>query len=48
MNPIITLLLEKDVVLLPEPGVGQVARIGLRLAGEEGVLRDVHRYVLWW
>lgn len=38
MNPIITLLLEEDVVLLPEPGVGQVTRVGLRLAGEEGVL----------
>lgn len=48
MNMIITLLLEEDVVLLPEPGVCQVARIGFRLAGEEGILRDVHRYVLWW
>lgn len=48
MNPIITLLLEEDVVLLPEPGVGQVTRVGLRLAGEEGILRDVHCNVLWW
>lgn len=48
MNPIITLLLEEDVVLLPEPGVGQVARVGLCLAGEEGVLRDVHCNVLRW
>lgn len=47
-KPIITLLLEEDVVLLPEPGVGQVARIGLRLAGEEGILRDVHCDVLRW
>lgn len=42
------LLLEEDVVLLPEPCVGQVARVGLRLAGEEGVLGDVDRDVLWW
>lgn len=48
MNPIITLLLEEDVVLLPEPAVGQVARVGFRLAGEEGVLRNVHCNVLWW
>ena len=42
------LLLEEDVVLLPEPGVGQVARVGLGLAGEEGVLGNVYRDVLWW
>lgn len=48
MNPIITLLLEEDIVLLPEPGVSQVARVGLRLAGEEGILRNVHCDVLWW
>lgn len=47
MNPIITLLLEEDIVLLPEPGVGQVAGVGLRLASEEGVLRDVHCDVHW-
>lgn len=37
-KPIITLLLEVDVVLLPEPGVGQVARVRLCLAGEECIL----------
>lgn len=41
------LLLEEDVVLLPEPGVGQVARIGLCLAREEGVTGDVHCDVFW-
>lgn len=29
MNPIITLLLEEDVVILPEPGVCEVAGVGL-------------------
>lgn len=48
MNPMGTLLLEEDVVLLPEPGVGQVARVGLGVAGEEGVLRDVDCDVHWW
>lgn len=38
INHIITLLLKEDVVLLQEPGIGKVARVGLRLAGEEGVL----------
>lgn len=33
-----TLLLEVDVVLLPEPGVGQVAGIRFSLAGEECIL----------
>lgn len=41
VNSIITLLLEVDVVLLPEPGVGQVARVRLRLAGEECILGNV-------
>lgn len=41
VNLIITLLLEVDVVLLPEPGVGQVARVRLRLAGEECILGNV-------
>lgn len=35
---VLSLLLEEDVVLLQEPGVGEVARVGLCLAGEEGVL----------
>lgn len=41
-----TLLLEVDVVLLPEPGVGQVARVRLGLAGEECILRNVDGDVL--
>ena len=44
---IITLLLEVDVILLPEPGVGEVAGIGLRLAGEEGILGYVDGDVFW-
>lgn len=48
MNMIITLLLEEDVVLLPQPGERQVARIGLGTAAEECVLRDVHRDIDWW
>lgn len=47
-NSIITLLLEVDVVLLPIPGVGQVCRVCLCLAGEECVLRYVYSYVLGW
>ena len=42
----VALLLEEDVILLPEPGVGQVSRVGLCLAGEESVLRDVDCDVL--
>lgn len=45
---ILSLLLKEDVVLLQKPGVGEVARVGLCLAGEEGVLWDVHCNVLWW
>lgn len=41
-----TLLLEVDVVLLPEPGVGQVAWVRLGLAGEECILGDVDGDVL--
>lgn len=41
-----TLLLEVDVVLLPEPGVGQVARVRLGLAGEECILGNVDGDVL--
>lgn len=48
VNLIITLLLEVDVILLPEPGVGQVARIRLRLAGEECILGYVDGDVLRW
>lgn len=47
MNPIITLLLEEDVVVLPEPGVGEVARVGLGQAVQLGGLGYVHRQVLW-
>lgn len=46
-NLIITLLLEVDVILFPEPGVGQVARIRLRLAGEECILGYVYGDVFW-
>lgn len=42
-----TLLLEVDVVLLPEPSVGQVARIGLGLAGKECILGNVDGDVFW-
>lgn len=48
VNSIITLLLEVDVILFPEPGVGQVARIRLRLAGEEGILGYVDGDVFRW
>lgn len=47
MNPIITLLLEEDIIFLPEPGVRHVARIRLGLTGEECILGYVHGYVLW-
>lgn len=46
-NSIITLLLEVDVILLPEPGVGQIARIRLCLAGEECILGYVDSDVFW-
>ena len=42
-----TLLLEIDVVFLPEPGVGKVAGIRLRLAREQGILGNVYSDVLW-
>lgn len=45
---ILSLLLKEHVVLLQKPGVGEVARVGLCLAGEEGVLWNVHCNVLWW
>lgn len=45
---ILSLLLKEDVVLLQKPGVGKVPRVGLCLAGEEGVLWNVHCNVLWW
>lgn len=48
MNPIITLLLEEDVIFLPKPGVGQVAWIRFCLAGEECILGYVDCYVFWW
>ena len=48
VNLIITLLLEVDVILFPKPGVGQVARIRLRLAGEECILGYVYSHVFWW
>lgn len=48
VNLIITLLLEVDIVFFPEPGVGQVARIRLRLAGEECILGYVYSDVFWW
>ena len=38
---IMTLLFEVDVVLLPKPGVGQVAGIRFCLAGEQCILGDV-------
>lgn len=41
-----TLLLEVDVVLLPEPGVGEVARVRLGLAGEQCILGNVDGDVL--
>lgn len=47
MKPTATLLLEVDVVLPPEPGVGQVARVRLGLAGEECILGNVDGDVLW-
>lgn len=47
MNPIITLLLEEDIIFLPEPGVRHVARIRLGLTGEECILGYVDGYVLW-
>jgi len=39
-------LLEVDVLLLPVPQVGEVPRVRLGLAGEQCILRDVHRDVL--
>lgn len=48
VNSIITLLLEVDVVLLPVPGVGQVARVRLCLARKLGILGYVNSDVLRW
>lgn len=48
VNSIITLLLEVDVVFLPEPSVGQVARIRLCLARKLGILGYVNSDVLRW
>ena len=39
-------LLEVDVLILPVPGVGEVAGVGLRPAGEQRVLGDVDSDVL--
>ncbi len=48
VNSIITLLLEVDVVFLPVPGIGQVARIRFCLARKLGILGYVNSDVLRW
>lgn len=45
---VMDLLLKVDVILLPKPGVGQVAGIRFSLAGEESILGYVDSDVFWW
>ena len=44
----VALLLEEDVILLPEPGVGEVSRVRLGLTGEECILGYVYSDVFRW